>query len=248
MRRGAGLVWMMVMLAAAGGTAAAAEPPVMVDGKPWVYDRYDAQDIMRTCAGCHGEAGLGGGGGVYPRLAGQNPDYIAAQLRKFKSHERENIPMIPYATERELPEAEVRTIARYLSELPLQTKLPANLPEDGYARLQAMKQVLQIPREPGDAAHGGAIYAKKCAPCHGVHGEGRLLRPPLASQHVKYLETQIANFLAGKRPHDDVAAMRAHSEADWQDLWAYVTALGAGEAPEVTAPAAAAPLDFDLGR
>lgn len=248
MRRLAGLAWVVLMLAAAAGVAAAAEAPVMIDGKPWVYDRDDAQDIMRTCAGCHGEAGLGGGGGVYPRLAGQNPDYLAEQLRLFKSHERENIPMIPYATERELPEADVRTIARYLSELPVQTTVPKDLPQDGFERLEAMKHVLQIPRQPGDAAHGGLIYAKECAPCHGRRGEGHLMRPPLANQHIKYLEHQIANFLAGKRKHDDVASMRALSADDWRDLWAYVTGLGSGEVPVAAAPAARAPLDYDLGR
>ncbi len=247
MRRLTGVAWVVLVLAAGGGVAAAEAPPVMIDGKPWVYDQDDAKDIMRTCAACHGEGGLGGGGGGYPRLAGQNPDYLAAQLRKFKSHERENIPMIPYATERELPEADVRTITRYLSELPVQTKLPTDLPMDGFARLEAMKHVLQIPREPGDAAHRGAIYAAQCAPCHGRHGEGHLLRPPLANQQIPYLKHQIANFLAGKRPHDDVASMRARSAADWRDLWACISLLGGGEAPVGAAPAAAAPLDYDLG-
>jgi hypothetical protein len=43
------------------------------------------------------------GWGVYPRLAGLNADYLAEQLEKFKSRERGNIPMIPFANEREFP-------------------------------------------------------------------------------------------------------------------------------------------------
>jgi cytochrome c553 len=246
---------MRVVAAVAGacllaGTAVAAEAPVMVNGKAWVYSPEDAADIMRACAACHGEAGAGGGGGAYPRLAGFNAEYLAQQLRKFKSRERENIPMIPFATERELPERDVLGIARFLSEITIATKPPKDLPTDGYARLQAMKKVLQIPHEPGDDKAGGAIYQRDCAACHGKRGEGRLQKPPLAGQHIRYLRTQIDNFLTGKRPHDDVdRIMRPRSAADWDNLWAYVTALSAGEKPLDTAPAAAPAgqsLDYDV--
>lgn len=53
------------------------------------------EEIYDTCAPCHGPFGQGGGGGVYPRLAGMTSEYIADQLRRFKERERENIPMIP---------------------------------------------------------------------------------------------------------------------------------------------------------
>jgi len=195
------------------------------DGMPHVYDRDNAVDIMRTCAACHGETGAGGGGGVYPRLAGLNAEYLAKQLGLFKTRARENIPMIPYATERELPERDVLDIARYLSEIRLETKPPADLPKDGFARLEAMKKVLQIPREPGDAETARPIYAAECAPCHGRNGEGRLARPRLAGQHIKYLKVQVENFLAGKRAHDDIEALRAKSQADWTNLWACISIL-----------------------
>jgi len=216
---------MVVALALWPGKAAVADEPVMVNGKPYVYDPDNARDIMRTCAACHGETAAGGGGGVYPRLAGLNPDYLARQIHLFKSHERENIPMIPYATERELPEHDVLDIARYLSEIKLDTKPPADLPKDGFARLEAMKKVLQIPREPGDADAGQAVFAAECAPCHGRNGEGRVMRPRLGGQHIKYLKTQVDNFMAGKRAHDDVEAMRNRSAADWANLWAYLSTL-----------------------
>lgn len=227
---------------------AAAEETVTVNGKPWVYDPYEAADIMRTCASCHGENGAGGGGGVYPRLAGLNPDYLAEQLRKFKSHERENIPMIPYATERELPEGDVLTITRYLSELKVTTKLPDNLPADGFARLEAMKKVLHIPQEAGDTTAGRTLYEADCAACHGPDGQGRLRKPPLAGQHIKYLRTQIDNFVGGKRPHPDVdKIMRPRRPADWDNVWAYVTSLQDAPAAKPAA-APAAPMDYDLSQ
>jgi len=220
------LAWMAVLVfALAGGVLAHAEEPTLINGKPWVYDPDDAKDIMRTCAACHGEGGAGGGGGVYPRLAGLNADYIAKQLRLFKSHERENIPMIPYATERELPERDVLNISRHLSELKIETKLPANLPSDGFARLEAMKKILQIPREPGDVAAGKVFFDAECGVCHGIRGEGHLMKPQLAGQHIKYLKTQVEGYLAGRRPHQDIADWRARPETDWADLWAYISTL-----------------------
>ena len=64
------------VISLAGGPLAAQTadaPPasgIMIKGKPYVYDPDNAQDVMRTCAGCHGDLGAGGGGGVYPRLGG----------------------------------------------------------------------------------------------------------------------------------------------------------------------------------
>jgi len=225
MRRLVRMAAMVLVLSLVGGAAARADEPILINGKPWVYDADDAKDIMRTCAACHGEGGGGGGGGVYPRLAGLNPDYIAKQLRLFKSHERDNIPMMPYATERELPERDVLTISRYLSELKLETKLPKDLPSDGFARLEAMKKILQIPREPGDVAAGRVFFDNECGVCHGVRGEGHLMKPQLAGQHIKYLKTQVEGYLAGRRPHQDLADWRARPEADWINLWAFISTL-----------------------
>ena len=209
-----------------GGAPAMAQQaePVMIKGKPYVYDPDNAQDVMRICAGCHGEAGAGSSG-IYPRLAGLNADYLAEQLHKFMTRERENIPMIPFAVDRELSQRDVLDVTRYLSEIQIATHPPADMPPDGFARLQIMKKVLQIPREPGDVEAGHEVFASECAPCHGRKGEGRVKRPPLAAQHIAYLKIQVANFLAGKRSHEDVEAMRKRSDEDWRNLWAYVSTL-----------------------
>ncbi|CAA7626780.1 Cytochrome c-552 [Candidatus Terasakiella magnetica] len=204
---------------------AAAPGQIMIKGKPYVYDRDNAMDVMRICAGCHGELGAGGGGGSYPRLGGLNADYLADQMRKFKSRERENIPMIPFAVDRELNEQDVLDVTRFLSEVKLDTKPPADMPNDGYARLQIMKKVLQIPREAGDLAAGKEFYGNDCAPCHGRKGEGRLKKPLLAPQHISYLKVQVASFLSGKRPHDDVELLKSKSETEWANLWAYLSSL-----------------------
>ena len=212
-------------LAVNGAVAMAQEAePIMIKGKPYVYDPDNAQDVMRVCAGCHGEAGAGSSG-IYPRLAGLNADYLAEQLHKFMTRERENIPMIPFAVDRELSQRDALDVTRYLSEIKIATRPPADMPTDGLARLVIMKKVLQIPREPGDVEAGREFYASECGPCHGRKGEGRLKRPPLAAQHIAYLKAQVTNFISGKRAHDDVQIMRARSETDWLNLWAFVSSL-----------------------
>ena len=45
---------------------------------------------MAACTACHGPAGDGVALAKFPALAGQHADYIAAQLKKFRSGERSN--------------------------------------------------------------------------------------------------------------------------------------------------------------
>jgi cytochrome c553 len=192
-----------------------------------VYDPDNAKDIMRVCAACHGEFAEGGGGGVYPRLAGLHKNYLATQIRQFKNHMRENIPMIPYATDRELPENEVQNIAIYLSGITLANRMPELDPKmDAYERLLVAKRVLQIPKGPGDTGKGEAIYRDECAVCHGKMGEGKGERPPLAGQHTRYLRHQFDRYQRAERAHPDRDEIfKPHTDEDWQNLMAYLSIL-----------------------
>lgn len=191
------------------------------------FDAYNARDVMRTCAPCHGEFGQGGGGGAYPRLAGFNPEYLADQLRKFKSRERENIPMFPYATDRELPERDILDVAGYLATVKLETRLPeAAGPMDGLERLAQAKQVLQIPRADGDVKAGKELFDENCAACHGKTGEGRVKKPPLTGQYTAYLAEQVKNFIAGKRSHEQKDdPLKDLKPQEIGDILAYVSTL-----------------------
>lgn len=213
----AGALLAGTVLAGAGGAAAQESD----------FDAYNARDVMRICAPCHGEFGQGGGGGAYPRLAGINAEYLAEQLRKFKTRERENIPMIPFATDRELPEKDIQDVTRFLASVKLETRLPETTGEiDGLARLEQAKQVLQIPRADGDAAAGKELYEENCAACHGKAAEGRNKRPPLAGQFTGYLAEQAAHFVAKRRSHEQKAdPIPDLSAQELQNIWAYVSTL-----------------------
>ncbi|WP_448189320.1 NapC/NirT family cytochrome c [Azospirillum sp. sgz301742] len=201
---------------------AAAETPAPAD-----FDAFNAKDVMRTCAPCHGEFGQGGGKGTYPRIAGLNADYLADQLRKFKSRERENIPMIPFTNDRELPDSDIRDITRFLASVKLKTKLDdADAPADGLDRLMAAKKILHIERYDGDAEQGKALYGELCASCHGKAGEGRVKKPPLAGQYSEYLFQQISDFKKGRRQHEDIDLLFAQrSERDIDAILAYLSTL-----------------------
>jgi cytochrome c553 len=73
----------------------------------------DGAAKFAMCAGCHGSAGEGRGG--YPRLAGQNPDYVAAQLQAFKTGVRKGGAMPAMAAH--LSEEDIKTLSVYVSTL-----------------------------------------------------------------------------------------------------------------------------------
>ncbi len=197
-------------------------------------DLENGKDVNGTCAACHGAEGQGGKMGEYPRLAGQRAEYLAQQLRRFKGRKRINIPMFPYTEPRELPEKDIADISAFLSRIELPTKAP-EFKESASAleKLRAMEHVLIVPRVEGDVAHGQALYAKRCARCHGERARGRRMFPSLVGQYPAYLERQLANVLKGTRLHvsddgkDDVLARL--SPKDFTDVLAWLTAIQTGE-------------------
>ncbi|RZT32511.1 c-type cytochrome [Cupriavidus agavae] len=52
--------------------------------------------LLPMCAACHGIDGVSSIG-LYPNLAGQKPEYVAKQLRDFKSGQRSDAVMRPMA-------------------------------------------------------------------------------------------------------------------------------------------------------
>lgn len=65
------------------------------------------------CLGCHG--GKAQGNGQFPRLAGQHPEYLAAQLKSFKEGSRKNAMMQGIAAN--LSEEDMQQLAAYFGGL-----------------------------------------------------------------------------------------------------------------------------------
>lgn len=73
---------------------------------------------IASCTGCHGPAGKGNPAAVYPMLSGQNKEYLVAQLKMFRSGERNNDPnqMMRLLAHR-LSDAEIDALANFASGL-----------------------------------------------------------------------------------------------------------------------------------
>ena len=190
----------------------------------WTYDAENARDILDTCAGCHGPLGQGGKDGTYPRLAGLKEEYLARQLRAFKARERFNIPMQPYAIERELPESDIRDIARLLSTIELPTVMPSpDVPMSALERLRAAQAVFNVRRVDGDIERGATLYADECSDCHGPGGWGEDDAPQIAGQYTEYLRRQIAGFRSGERVNEDMEGVFDFlAVQDLEDIFSYL--------------------------
>ncbi len=155
------------------------------------------EEIHELCAGCHGE---------YPRLAGFPPEYLARQLKLFKHNERKNIPIRPYANERELPDEDIPSIIVYLSQIELITTMPVfDKDMSAYEKLLIAKKVFNIPRTEGNITCGKKFYKTECRSCHGRDGKGKKnsIIPPLSGQYTQYLAKQLKAFARGEREYDD---------------------------------------------
>jgi cytochrome c553 len=70
-----------------------------------------------ACAACHGAAGAGLPA-QYPRLAGQYPEYIEAQLKAFRAGERRNdANRMMQSIASRMSDPEIRAVADYISGL-----------------------------------------------------------------------------------------------------------------------------------
>ncbi len=70
------------------------------------------QEKAKTCAACHGPDG-NSAAPDFPRLAGQNFDYLVKSLADYKSGERKNAIMAPLAGA--LSQREIEDLAAYFS-------------------------------------------------------------------------------------------------------------------------------------
>lgn len=93
----------------------------MVDGLKLGEQIYRAGNMetgVPACTGCHSPAGQGNAPAGFPRLSGQYPEYIAAQLRAFRAGERTNDEnMMMRLTAENLSDAEIDAVANYIGGL-----------------------------------------------------------------------------------------------------------------------------------
>jgi cytochrome c553 len=97
------------LFCALAGAAALASAGVAEGGNPELGRAKSA-----TCVACHGEDGRGTAPN-FPVLAGQYADYLAFALKQYRSGERQNALMAPWAEN--LSDADIADLAAYYAAM-----------------------------------------------------------------------------------------------------------------------------------
>ena len=143
--------------------------------------------IGGSCFLCHGAEGESASE-VFPRLAGQNAEYIAKQLENFKSGKRKSSAMAPMVAE--LSPDDMAALGRFYGSRPPHKEAPKDAP------LAAVGQYIY---SQGNRFSG----VPACASCHGPDGAGSNALPRLAGQHAAYLDNQLKQFNKRERNNDN---------------------------------------------
>ena len=154
-----------------------------------------AEKASTTCQNCHGP----GGNSVvatFPRLNGQQTDYIAAQLKSFRAHTRSDPHAMAYmwGMASQLDDQLIAELAKYFGTQ------PPTAPQSGGALAAEGQKIF----EAGAPADG----VPPCQACHGAHGEGTGVVPRIAGQHADYLKKQLEAFRSTLREN---AVMHANT-------------------------------------
>jgi len=144
--------------------------------------------LTTVCAACHGANGISNAP-VFPNLAGQQPIYMADQIKAMKAGIRKNSLM--EAVIKDLSDQQIDALAEYYSSLPASTT--------------AVSAVNQL----------GKNVRALCISCHGVKGISVNAQwPNLAGQKQQYLQQQLLAFRDDSRfgPNMQVIAKELNVE------------------------------------
>ena len=174
------------------------------------------QMVVAVCSNCHGMDGASISP-IFPKLAGQNKEYLLSQMKAFRDQSRKDPDAHAY----------MWGISRLLDDN-MRVKLA-----DYFS---AQKPTRGTPGDAQLAAKGKVIYEQgiesrkvpACATCHGQHAEGNAIFPRLAGQHPQYLVKQIKVFHSDDRPDNGVmmkAVVQGLSEQESDEVAAYLQGL-----------------------
>jgi cytochrome c553 len=154
-------------------------------------DDNAARDLIRReCSTCHGPRGVSVSP-MFPNLAGQQSEYLQAQLKAFRDRSRADPHAQAYmwGMAAQLTDATIKDIAEYFSSQTPAAGAPANQAEVAAGR--------KIYDEGIEAQHVPA-----CQSCHGDKAQGNEAFPRLAGQRRSYLEKQLEAFAANLRANE----------------------------------------------
>ena len=142
-------------------------------------DIAKGKELSVSCAACHGDNGISLNP-VWPKLAGQNPKYLASQLYEFrKGAEVNRNNAVMYGIAMTLSDSDIEDLSAYYASL----ESKVGLTQDKY---------LDLGR---NIYRGGNMEIKiqACISCHGPNGQGNYAAaiPMLSGQHSQYTDQQL---------------------------------------------------------
>ncbi|QDE33033.1 MULTISPECIES: cytochrome c [Shewanella] len=173
-----------------------------------------------VCSACHGVDG-NSMIDMYPKLAGQHPEYLEKQLTEFRlaaktGGKEGRMDPIMIGMSMGLSDEDIADISAFFAS---QVKVVADVADVPAAGESLYKG--------GDAARG--ITA--CVACHGPEGHGAAAAgfPAVAGQHANYIKIQLNKFRDASR-HNDLNGMmqdvaKKLSDADIEVLSKYISSL-----------------------
>ena len=178
-----GILMIVFGLAGLGGVGCAPDGTAPRPRVPaaWTVPTVDKATVD-ACMVCHSTKEMQRG----PVLDGLPAWYIEAQLKKFQTGQRGENPknkaeqLMGAAMTKIKSDAELTALAVYFGKL-------------------KPKPSLRVIR--GDTVTGQALYATRCATCHGNKGEGKreLNSPPVNVQEDWFLMDQLRKYASGQR-------------------------------------------------
>lgn len=172
---------------------------------------------LQVCSMCHGVTGESTSPG-FPKLAGQQRDYILAQLADFKGHTRKDQHGTEYMWGyTRLTPAQMQEIATYFS-----SQAPMRAGRNGtQEQLIRGEKIFKVGIPENNVT--------QCSACHGAKGEGNGEIPRLAGQHANYLTQQIDVFKQTEhRPRGAAMKQVTHdmSASDIAAVTKYLESIG----------------------
>ena len=143
--------------------------------------------VEEKCHLCHGKDGEASSA-IYPRLAGQNRNYLVKQLKNFRDGKRKSDTMNEMA--KGLTDDQIEALAEYFASKPAKTHRVRDkaLAAVGYYIFHKGNKFSGIPA---------------CKSCHGEQGLGTDQLPRLAGQHKRYVADQLHAFGERARTNDN---------------------------------------------
>ncbi|WP_172329451.1 c-type cytochrome [Mangrovicoccus sp. HB161399] len=168
---------------------------------------WEMAEPQERCALCHGYFG-DDPRPKFPKLAGQQPGYLEAQIDAFLGGHRANDGGQMAKTVTEIAPEDIPQVVEWFAA---QDPPAADPPDD-----------------PALAGRGALVYAVSgCGECHDAGPGLKPATPLLTAQHPAYLAKQLRDFRSGARAMPDRLKRQAVEGLDETDIDAVAAWLGA---------------------